>query len=181
MSNKKDKKKSKKLEIKLFTSKTDMIVSIILIVIMIAFFLSPRIFWITTAKWTDWDKDNKNNVVTAMGKENTEERFRLYFQYYNVLHEMGHGLLIYNKGVDVHIVDEEQLVNDFAVAYWNYYGEEEKMKELYDIVTYAVENVGDNHKKGIDYIKNAKEHSGKIDFIMTFLTLMITVGFNLVV
>lgn len=99
-----------------------------------------------------------------MGEENTEERFRLYFQYYNVIHELGHGLIIYNKGVNIDVVDEEQLVNDFAVAYWNYYGDPEKMEELYDIVTYAVENVGDNYENGVDYLENARKHADHDDF-----------------
>ena len=119
-------------------SKSDIIVIVIVVVLALAVLLSPNMYWVTTAKWTDWNETNRENVYTAMGSENTEERFRLYFQYYNVIHELGHGLIIYNKGVDIDIADEEQLVNDFAVAYWNYYGEPEKMTELYDIVCYAV-------------------------------------------
>lgn len=64
-----------------------------------------------------------------MGKE----RFCLYFQYYNVLHELGRGLLRYNNGVSILIVDEEQLANDFAIAYWNYYGESFIVKRLENI------------------------------------------------
>lgn len=138
------------------------LVSVILLIL--AFFLSPKMYWVTTAKWTNWNETNRTNVTTAMGEENTEERFRLYFQYYNVIHELGHGLIIYNKGVDIPIADEEQLVNDFAVAYWNYYGEPKKMDELYDIVTYAVENVGDNYENGVDYLENARKHSNDNSF-----------------
>ena len=81
-----------------------------------------------------------------------------------MIHELGHGLIIYNKGVNIDVVDEEQLVNDFAVAYWNYYGDPENMKELYDIVTYAVENVGDNYDNGVDYLENARKHANHDDF-----------------
>ena len=73
-----------------------------------------------------------------MGPDKTEERFRIYFQWYNVLHELGYGLIYYNNGVNIAVADEEQLVNDFVVAYWKYYGEEDKVKELEDIVNYAV-------------------------------------------
>lgn len=153
---------------KVFKSKGDMIGTIIVAVIFVAIILSivfsPDMYLITTAKWTDWNETDKINVVTAMGEENTEERFRLYFQYYNVIHELGHGLIEYNKGVDVAVADEEQLVNDFAVAYWNYYGEPEKMAELYDFVTYAVENVGDNYENGVDYLELAKKHSDHDSF-----------------
>ncbi len=154
-----DKEKGLKIEFKPFKTKSDIIVTIIMVPLLLGFFFSPKMYFVTTAEWTDWNETDKANVTAAMGEDNTEERFRLYFQYYNVLHELGHGLLRYNKGVDIHVVDEEQLVNDFAVAYWNYYGEPEKLEELYDIVTYAVENVGDNYENGVDYIALAKEHS----------------------
>ena len=147
----------------IFSSKGDMIGTIIVILVflslLLSVFLSPNIYLIKTARWTDWNESDRQNVTAAMGEEKTEERFRLYFQYYNVIHEMGHGLMRYNKGVDVSAADEEQLVNDFAVAYWNYYGEPEKMEELYDIVTYAVENIGYNYKNGVDYMEFAKKHS----------------------
>ena len=135
---------------------------------VLAFAFSPDMYAVTTARWTDWDAENTSNVRTAMGEENTEERFRLYFQYYNVIHELGHGLLQYNQGTDLPIAEEEQLVNDFAVAYWNYYGEPEKMDELYDIVTYAVEHVGDNTQNGVDYMELAKANSDHSSFSKEF-------------
>lgn len=103
-----------------------------------------------------------------MGNENTENRFKLYFQWYNVIHELGHGLLYYNNGINIDIADEEQLVNDFAVAYWKYYGEEEKVKELEDIVNYAVKNVGNNYQNNVDYLKLGKENSNKKRFNNSF-------------
>ena len=165
MEKKKNKKEKKKLiEFKLVDKKSDFIVWGIIIFVALAIILSPKMYWVTTAKWTTWNEENTKNVVTAMGENKTEERFRLYFQYYNVLHELGHGLIHYNHGVDIHIVDEEQLVNDFAVAYWTYYGDKEKIDELYDIVTYAVEHIGNNYINGIDYLENAKKHSSKESF-----------------
>lgn len=159
----KDGKKEPVVKFKLYGGKQDIVIYVVSLIIVLGCIFSPNMYWVTTAKWTNWDETNTANVKSAMGEENTEERFRLYFQYYNVVHELGHGLLKYNKGVKLHVVDEEQLVNDFAVAYWNYYGEPEKMAELYDIVTYAVENVGDNYKNGVDYIELGKEHSSYND------------------
>ena len=88
---------------------------------------------------------------------------RIYFR-----HELGHGLLMYNKGVDIPIADEEQLVNDFAVAYWKYYGEEDKVNELQDIANYAVEHIGTNYADGIDYLQLAKENSTRRSFYSSF-------------
>lgn len=168
----KEEKKNNKS--KLFKSKGEMIVIIILVVLFLSFvsgiFLSPDMYWVTTAKYTEWKDSDKKDVITAMGEDNTEERFRLYFQYYNVLHELGHGIIRYNSYPSLSVADEEQLVNDFAVAYWNYYGEPEKMEELNDIVTYAVENVGDNYEKGVDYLEFARNHSTHDRFDDDFFT-----------
>ena len=156
--------KNKNDKSKLKIKKSDCITLIVLGVIAAIIILSPKMYLITTAKWTDWDETNKGYVITAMGEENTEERFRLYFQYYNVIHELGHGLLIYNNGVDIPVAEEEQLVNDFAVSYWNYYGERAKMEELYSITTYAVEHIGNNYQNGVNYMENAKKHSNHNSF-----------------
>lgn len=157
-----------KLWQKLFRSRSDVIALCILLAAALAVLLSPNIYLVNTAKWTDWNKKNRSMVEAAMGTEHTEERFRLYFQYYNVIHELGHGLIIYNKGVNIPIAEEEQLVNDFAVAYWRYFGEPERIDALHDIVTYAVSNIGDNEKNGVDYMENAKEHSDHSDFDSDF-------------
>ena len=165
MSNKKSVKENNKIiQIKLFDKKSDFIVLGIIFFVALAIIFSPNMYWITTAKWAKWSEQDKKNVVTAMGKQNTEERFRLYFQYYNVLHEIGHGLIIYNKGVNIPIAEEEQIVNDFAVAYWSYYGDYKKIDELYDIVTYAVKHIGDNYENNVDYMENAKKHSNNNTF-----------------
>ena len=140
----------------------------IAILLVAVYIVSPRCYSITTALYNSSTEEDQKNVVTAMGEDNTEERFRTYFQWYNVIHELGHGLLYYNNGASVDIADEEQLVNDFAVAYWKYYGEEDKVKELEDIVNYAVENIGDNYKNGINYLKLAKENSNGKRFNSAF-------------
>ena len=101
------------------------VVAAVFIIAGLSYFIFHKEYQVTTAKYsTSWGKEDNENVVMAMGKENTEERFRLYFQYYNVIHELGHGLITYNNGTALPIAEEEQLVNDFAVAYWKYCGEQ---------------------------------------------------------
>lgn len=139
-------------------------------ILVLIYIFSPRVYSVTTGLYNQSTEDDQKNVVTAMGITNTEERFKLYFQWYNVVHELGHGLLYYNNGVSVPIVDEEQLVNDFAVAYWKYYGEPEKIEELYDIVNYAVEHVGTNYQNGVDYLKLGRDNSSKKTFNNSFFT-----------
>lgn len=147
---------------------SDLIASLIIVIIIIAYFLSPKYYSVTTGLYNQGTKDDQKNVITALGDENTEERFEIYFQWYNVVHELGHGLLMYNDGAKLDIVDEEQLVNDFAVAYWKYYGEEEKINELEDIAKYAVENIGDNYKNGVDYLELGRNNSTSKRFKFSF-------------
>lgn len=167
--NKKRKKEKKTIKIgKLEIEIGAIIELVILLILIVGYFFSPTVYSITTGLYNQSTKEDQENVVNALGKENTEERFEIYFQWYNVLHELGHGLLYYNNGVDLHIVDEEQLVNDFAVAYWKHYGELEKINELENIVNYAVKNVGDNYKNNIDYLELGKENSNKRTFKTSF-------------
>lgn len=167
--NYKKSKKSKFFEIGKIKITKDALISIIIIAILIIIYtLSPRYYLVTTGLYNQSTKENQQNVETALGKENTEERFRLYFQWYNVIHELGHGLMYYNDGIDISVVEEEQLVNDFAVAYWKYYGEEEKVQELESIVNYAVEHIGDNYKNGVDYMELGKKNSNERSFYKSF-------------
>lgn len=163
------KKEEKKIKIgKLQIKMGDFIVYALLLFFIVGFFISPRYYSINTGLYNKGTENDKKMVETAMGKENTEERFRIYFQWYNVVHELGHGLMIYNDSVDIEIADEEQLVNDFAVAYWKKYGEEDKLDVLEDIVNYAVVNVGDNYKNGVDYLELGRKNSNGKSFNNSF-------------
>ncbi len=161
----KEKKQKNKGKTVLFSS---LIIILIIIFLVLAYIYSPRVYSITTALYNQSTEEDQKNVETAMGKDNTEERFRLYFQYFNVIHELGHGLIYYNDGVKIDVADEEQLVNDFAVAYWKYYGEEEKVKELENIVNYAANNIVPNNEKGVDYLTFAKNNSIGRNFNTSF-------------
>lgn len=161
-------KEKPKTKTKLITGKADIIIIAVFVVAALVILLSPKMYYVKTARWQTWNQKNTDMVVTAMGADKTEERFRLYFQYYNVIHELGHGLICYNHGVNIPIAEEEQLVNDFAVAYWKYYGDPEKTEELRDIACYAVEHIGDNYQNGVDYMELGKANSDHSDFHASF-------------
>lgn len=165
-----DKKESEKIKIGkiiIANSVTELIISLSIIILSIIFLLSPDIFLIKTARYGKGSEIDNNNVKIALGNENTEEKFNLYFQWFNVIHELGHGILMYNSDVKLSNVEEEQLVNDFAVAYWLYYGEEAKINELSNIVEYAVNNIQSDAEEGDTYIEFAEENWNKSSF-MTF-------------
>ncbi|GKX67640.1 hypothetical protein [Inconstantimicrobium mannanitabidum] len=51
------------------------------------------------------------------GEERIQEKFDLYFHWFNIVHEIGHIILDIQK-IDMNKVDEELFVNSFAVSYW---------------------------------------------------------------
>lgn len=86
--------------------------------------------------------------------------FEIYFHWYNIVHELGHAVIEWNFEAHWHPAEEEQLVNDFAVAYWRYYGEEEKMKALCGIVSGALSRFTPPEEK-MDYMQYAKKMWGQ--------------------
>ncbi len=160
----KTKKEKKQIKIGKLVIADSITELIIVMTFVLTYFLSPNIFLITTARFGTGSEADNNNVEIVFGSENTEERFKTYFQWYNVIHELGHGILRYNSDIKISAVEEEQLVNDFALAYWLYYGEEEKISELENIVNYAVDNIKSDAPEGVSYIKFAEENWNKPSF-----------------
>ena len=60
-------------------------------------------------------------------------RFDLYFHWYNLIHELGH-CVVEQYGKQMPKVAEEMFVNEFAVGYYRYAGESERLNELRDIL-----------------------------------------------
>lgn len=134
---------------------------IAVIAIIVSAILSPKVYLVTTARYGKGSAEDEQNVKIAFSEENTEERFKLYFQWYNVVHELGHGLLRYNSNLKLSRVQEEQLVNDFAVAYWLYYGEPEKIDKLVDITNYAASHIKSDAPEGTYYMDFAEKNFNK--------------------
>jgi hypothetical protein len=106
--------------------------------------------------------EEQNEIVDViLGKQIAKESFEIYFHWYNIMHELGHGIMNFNSCGSLHAVEEEQLVNDFAVAYWFYYGETEKIIKLKSILDYAMSHLTRPVDKSIDYLTYAIENWGK--------------------
>jgi len=101
-----------------------------------------------------------NRIVDSIFGENAKEWFEIYFHWYNVIHELGHGIMIFNCKTRPHPVAEEQLVNDFAVAFWQHYGEEEKILKLKSILTYALSHLRCPVKSDISHVEYALDNWG---------------------
>lgn len=161
------KKKSKRIKIgsiELEIDWTTIVALAVFIFIFVAYFLSPKRYLITTASYNKGSKEENALVEKVMGKENIEERFEIYFQWYNVVHELGHGMLRYNSDLKISRAKEEQLVNDFAVAYWMYYGETDKLVELADIANYAASQLESPIKDETKYLEYADKNFNTKEF-----------------
>lgn len=154
----KDTKKTKQIKIGKLVIVENPMELIIVAVLLLITFLSPNIYLITTARYGQGSETDNHNVEIALGQENTEENFLLYFQWFNVLHELGHGVLKYNSNIKLSNAEEEQLVNDFALAYWLYYGEEDKINKLTEIVDYAATHIESDAENGITYMEFAEKN-----------------------
>jgi len=128
------------------------------------YFTSPQAALITTGRYGQGTIEENKTVDSILGEEYAKERFELYFQWYNILHETGHVIVWFNSDKKPYIVDEEQLVNDFAVAFWTYYGEEKKLDDLEFIVSYALENIVRPADESTTHLDFARANWGKSDF-----------------
>ncbi len=136
---------------------------IILMVLIVAYFLSPTAFVVTTARYNRGSVEENKQVREVFGNR-TDYKFALYFQWYNVIHELGHGIIEFNSEKEFSEVEEEQLVNDFAVAYWRHFGEDEKMADLANLVDYALTQVDSPAKNDETYLEYAKDNWNDNDF-----------------
>lgn len=84
---------------------------------------------IITGRFENGTHEQQEAYTQLFGADSTQYKFDLYFHWYNIVHEYGHCILdFYNKGIGG--VDEEILVNKFAVSYWKYVGFEDELAKL---------------------------------------------------
>ncbi len=89
-------------------------------------------------------------------ENNIQYKFDLYFHWYNILHELGHCVVDAQK-LQMSKVQEEMFANEFAVAYWNYVGQETKIRELANILKELITNMPSpvpNDMSFIEYYEN---------------------------
>ncbi len=162
---KKEKKEKKVIKIgKLTTSVGELILFAFMLISLILVYTSPKTALIVTPKYNQETAQDKD-VITALGEENTEYNFKLYFWWYNVIHEIGHGVKDHNGNKNISGAEEEQLVNDFAYAYWSYLGQQDKLDEVEQIINYAVEHVQNDENSNVNYMEYAKSNWNKKTFL----------------
>ena len=119
---------------------------------------------IVTGSYGEGTAEQNSIVDKILGGEAAKSRFELYFHWYNILHELGHSIMFYYAKNRPHMVDEEQLVNDFAVSYWLHYGEAEKLAAIEEIIEYALAHIKRPAAASIGYLDYARIHWNDQDF-----------------
>jgi len=82
-----------------------------------------------SGKFETGNDEQKQGYIGLFGGDGIQYFFDLYFHWYNLVHETGH-CIVENQGASMTPVKEEMYVNAFAVAYYRYMGEEERLAEL---------------------------------------------------
>jgi hypothetical protein len=124
-------------------------------------------YTIITGKYETGAQEQKEAISHVLGPDQIEHKYKIYFYWYNVIHELGHAILHFNQHDELHHVEEELVANDFAVAYWSYYGEDSKINALKDIVQNSISQLDRPAPAGLDYIAYARANWGKKD-LFTF-------------
>ena len=110
---------------------------------------------IVTGQFQKAPSEQKNMIQDLFGKD-AEYNYEIYFHWYNILHELGHAIMMFNTSARPHPAEEEQLVNNFACAYWKHYGEQEKLKALSSFVDETIRKFAIPAYDNEDYMDYAK-------------------------
>lgn len=84
---------------------------------------------IVSGMYETGNEEQQMGYRQLFGEADIQRKFDLYFHWYNLIHEMGH-CLVERYGVEKSKVQEEMYVNEFAVSYYRFIGESEKLDEL---------------------------------------------------
>ena len=98
--------------------------------------------------------EQQEGYKQLFGEENIQYKFDLYFHWYNIIHELGHCLIDVRdirQELNLSNVREEMLVNQFAVAYWNYTGRADRIKELEAILNDILSNIPSPVPDGMEF------------------------------
>ena len=106
----------------------------------------------------------QREMIHQLFGEDAELKYEIYFHWYNVLHELGHAIMMFNASSRPHPADEEQLVNNFACAYWKHYGEQQKFNYLCAIVNETIHRFSSPARNNESYLDYAKSKWGTEEF-----------------
>ena len=106
----------------------------------------------------------QQEMIQKLFGSDAEYKYEIYFHWYNIIHELGHVIMNFNCVDRPHPAEEEQLVNNFACAYWKFYGELEKLEDVNEIVRDTLSQFTVPDQKNVGYMEYAKENWGTDNF-----------------
>jgi hypothetical protein len=117
---------------------------------------------ILTGLWNKASEDTKQPFINLFSDEHIAGEFhRMYFQWYNIIHEFGH-LLREHHGLHVDWskegASEEQAVNDFAMAYWKKFGETSKIEFIMNSIKDILNRIPNPVPKDEDFLGYFNKH-----------------------
>ena len=98
------------------------------------------IYKIISGKYESGNEEQQAGYKMLLGEDDILRKFDLYFHWYNIIHEVGH-CLVEKYGLELSRVKEEMFVNEFAVGYYRYVGEDEKLDELNSILNDVIQKI----------------------------------------
>ncbi|MGM9989029.1 MAG: hypothetical protein ACI35O_17610 [Bacillaceae bacterium] len=117
---------------------------------------------IASGRYETGSTDHQQNYQFFFGEEQTKEKYDLYFHWYNIIHEVGH-LLVELSGLVIHPADEEQLVNEFAVAYWQEVDKQGYLEKVEALVNDVLSRISRPIPEDVHFLDYFRENWGTLD------------------
>ena len=95
---------------------------------------------VISGRFETGNEEEQMGYKQLFGEDNIQYKFDLYFHWYNLVHELGH-CLVEKYGVKLSKVQEEMFVNEFAVGYYRYIGESDRLKKLETFLEGVIDKV----------------------------------------
>ena len=95
--------------------------------------------------------EEKEAFVQLFGDRNTQEKFDFYFHWYNIAHEYGHCILDF-QGKSTGKVEEEIMVNKFAVSFWRAAGFTDELSKLKSMLEKRLATIPDPVPESCEFI-----------------------------
>ena len=106
---------------------------------------------IVSGKYETGNEEAKSGYKMLFGEDNIQYKFDLYFHWYNLVHEVGH-CIVEKYNLKMSPVLEEMFVNEFAIGYYRYVGESERLEEIKAILYSVIEHMPPVVPEGEDFI-----------------------------
>jgi len=108
-----------------------------------------------------------NAFVSDILGGNSQERFNVYFNWFNTVHEIGHivDLLLQDGTRPTGFMEGELFANAFAAAFWARYGDAASLATLRELVSHAVMQLESPLPEGEDIFDFARRwEAGELEF-----------------